>query len=77
MAIAGTNGSTRSPFGVGFKYSFRRWLAARVEFIDQFSWGGHGVATQHNLTLNFGLEYRFGSKQEVVLALESRQPRVW
>ncbi len=44
-----------TPFGVGMKYSLRRWLAARVEFTDQFSWVGHGAATQHNLTLNFGL----------------------
>ena len=50
------------PYGVGFKYPLRRWLAARLEFVDQFSIGGHGAATQHNLTLNFGLEYRFGAK---------------
>ncbi|MEX2092700.1 MAG: hypothetical protein WD971_08485, partial [Pirellulales bacterium] len=53
-----------TPFGVGMKYSLRRWLAARVEFTDQFSWGGHGAATQHNLTLNFGLEWRFGAKRK-------------
>jgi hypothetical protein len=53
-----------TPFGVGMKYSLRRWLAARVEFTDQFSWGNHGVATQHNLTLNFGLEFRFGGKRK-------------
>jgi len=53
-----------TPFGVGLKYPFRRWLAGRIEFTDQFSWGGHGVATQHNLTLNFGLECRFGGKRK-------------
>lgn len=53
-----------TPFGVGFKYSFRRWLAGRIEFTDQFSWGDHGTSTQHNLTLNFGLEMRFGAKRK-------------
>jgi hypothetical protein len=53
-----------TPYGVGLKYELRRWLAARVEFTDVFSWGGHAVATQHNLTLNFGLEWRFGSKNK-------------
>jgi len=53
-----------TPFGVGLKYSFRRWLAGRIEFTDQFSWGDHGTSTQHNLTLNFGLEMRFGAKRK-------------
>ena len=52
------------PYGVGLKYPLRRWLAARIEFVDQYSIGGHGAASQHNLTLNFGLEYRFGSKKK-------------
>lgn len=53
-----------TPFGVGMKYSFRRWLAGRIEFTDQFSWGDRGVATQHNLVLQFGLEMRFGAKRK-------------
>lgn len=53
-----------SPFGVGVKYELRRWLAGRIEFTDQLSWGGHGVATQHNLVLQFGLELRFGGKRK-------------
>ena len=53
-----------SPFGIGIKYPFRRWLAGRIEFTDQFSWGGHGVATQHNLVLQFGLEVRFGGNRK-------------
>jgi hypothetical protein len=48
------------PIGVGLKYPFRRWLAARVEFADQLALGNEGVATQHDLTLTFGLEWRFG-----------------
>jgi hypothetical protein len=53
-----------NPVGIGVKYSFRRWLAGRVEFTDQFSWGGHGTATQHNLLLSFGLECRFGGRRK-------------
>jgi hypothetical protein len=48
------------PVGIGLKYPLQRWLAARTEFTDLISWGGHGVGSQHNLTLNFGLECRFG-----------------
>jgi hypothetical protein len=48
------------PIGVGLKYPFRRWLAARMEFADQLALGNEGVATQHDLTLTFGLEWRFG-----------------
>jgi hypothetical protein len=48
------------PIGIGLKYPFRRWLAARAEFADQLALGNHGVATQHDLTLTFGLEWRFG-----------------
>ena len=76
MASAATNGCSRSPFGVGMKYSFRRWLAGRIEFTDQFSWGDHGVATQHNLVLNFGLECRFGGQTQGLLALEPQPPHL-
>jgi Outer membrane protein beta-barrel domain len=48
------------PVGIGLKYPFRRFLAARAEFTDQLALGNSGVATQHDLTLTFGLEWRFG-----------------
>jgi hypothetical protein len=48
------------PIGVGVKYPFRRWLAGRAEFADQWAIGEGDVHTQHNLTLTFGLEWRFG-----------------
>jgi hypothetical protein len=48
------------PIGVGLKYPIRRFLAARAEFTDQLALGNDGVATQHDLTLTFGLEWRFG-----------------
>jgi hypothetical protein len=50
------------PIGIGLKYPVRHWLAARAEFADQLALGNDGVATQHNVTLTFGLEWRFGAR---------------
>ncbi len=49
------------PVGMGIKYPVRRWLAARAEFADQIGVGNSGVAAQHDLTLTFALEWRFGA----------------
>jgi hypothetical protein len=49
------------PVGLGIKYPLRRWLAARAEFTDQLGIGNNTVAAQHNLTLTFGLEWRYGA----------------
>jgi hypothetical protein len=49
------------PIGIGIKYPVRRWLAARAEFADQIGVGNSGVAAQHDLTLTFALEWRFGA----------------
>jgi outer membrane protein with beta-barrel domain len=48
------------PIGLGFKYPFRPWLAGRAELTDYLSIGHNGLPTQNNLTLTFGLEWRFG-----------------
>lgn len=48
------------PIGIGVKYPVRRWLAVRADFTDQLSFGDSDVRTQNNLTLTFGLEWRFG-----------------
>lgn len=48
------------PLGLGFKCPIRPWLAARAEVTDYFSMGRHGLPTQNNPTLTFGLEFRFG-----------------
>ncbi len=48
------------PIGIGVKYPLQRWLAARMEFTDHFAIGSSGFPTQHNLTLTFGLELRYG-----------------
>jgi hypothetical protein len=50
------------PIGIGIKYPLRRWLAARAEFADQIGIGNSGVATQHDLTLTFALEWRLGAR---------------
>ncbi len=49
------------PIGIGLKYPLRHWLAARAEFADQLALGNSGVATQHDFTLTFALEWRFGA----------------
>jgi hypothetical protein len=51
------------PIGVGIKCPIRPWLAARAELTDQLAFGDSNVHTQHNLTLTFGLEWRFGAHQ--------------
>ncbi|HEX4414436.1 MAG TPA: outer membrane beta-barrel protein [Lacipirellulaceae bacterium] len=49
------------PIGVGIKYPVRRWLAFRAEVTDELGLGNSGVATQHDITLTFALEWRFGA----------------
>lgn len=53
-----------TPYGIGLQYPLRPWLASRIELTDYLAWGAHDVNTQHLLTLNFGLEFRFGSKRK-------------
>jgi hypothetical protein len=48
------------PIGVGIKYPIRRWLATRAELTDNIGLGNDGIATQHDLSLTFSLEWRFG-----------------
>lgn len=50
------------PIGIGVKYPWRRWLAARAEFADRLAFGTDDIATQHNLSFTFGLEWHFGAK---------------
>ena len=49
------------PIGMGIKYPVRRWLAARAELTDHWACGNDGIATQHNISLTLGLEWRFGA----------------
>ena len=39
----------------------RRWLATRAEITDQIGIGNNGVNSQHDFTLTFALEWRFGA----------------
>jgi len=48
------------PFGVGMKYQLKRWLALRVDVLDNFTIGGGGLDPMHNLSLTFGAEVHFG-----------------
>ncbi|MCI0335405.1 MAG: porin family protein [Planctomycetes bacterium] len=48
------------PLGIGVKYPVRRWLAARAELADHLTFDDD-YPTQHNVTLTFGLEWRFGA----------------
>ena len=50
------------PFGLGIKWPVRRWLAARVELLDNLAFADSAVNTHHNFTLVLGLEYRLGAK---------------
>jgi hypothetical protein len=50
------------PCGIGVKYPLRRWLAGRAEFTDHLAIDPDGsLRTLNNLTLTFGLEWRFGA----------------
>ncbi|MBI3467214.1 MAG: hypothetical protein HY000_29730, partial [Planctomycetes bacterium] len=51
------------PFGVGLKYRLTDRLAARGEFVDNFTFAGSGIESMHNLTLTAGLELRFGGRR--------------
>jgi hypothetical protein len=50
------------PIGLGIKIPLERWLAARAELTDQIGIGNEGIATQHDIALTFGLEWRLGAQ---------------
>jgi hypothetical protein len=50
------------PFGLGVKWPVRRWLAARLELVDNLAIADSAVKVQNNVTLVFGMEYRWGAK---------------
>ncbi len=51
------------PFGFGLKYFATPNMSARVEFMDNLAFGTGNFATQNNISLSAGLEYRFGGKR--------------
>ncbi len=48
------------PFGLGFKYPIRDWLALRADLVDNLTIGGGGLPTMNNVVLMGGVEIRFG-----------------
>jgi hypothetical protein len=51
------------PFGLGLKYQLQRWLALRVDLMDDFVIGSAGVRTMHNYTITGGFEVRYGFRR--------------
>jgi Outer membrane protein beta-barrel domain len=52
------------PVGIGLQYPIQRWLAARTELTDNYCVEGHGLNSQHLITWNLSLEWRFGFHKE-------------
>jgi len=51
------------PIGAGFKYYSDNWLVWRASVTDQWSLGGQGVNSMHNIALTAGVEIRFGGSR--------------
>jgi hypothetical protein len=49
------------PIGGGLKYQHRRWLAFRIEVLDNIALANQGLATMHNVSLTFGVEVHHGA----------------
>lgn len=50
------------PFGLGVEFPQTRWLAWRLEIIDNLAFGADGIDTMHNVSFTAGMEYRFGAR---------------
>jgi len=50
------------PFGVGLQFSQTRWLAWRLEIIDNLAFGSDGIDTMHNIAFTAGMEMRLGAR---------------
>lgn len=50
------------PFGFGLKYQSQRWMAWRVELMDNLAFSQNGTRTLSNFSLTLGAEWRFGGK---------------
>lgn len=51
------------PWGIGLKYQWKDWLVLRADLTDNWYFGGTHTATQHNFSLTFGVEARFGGSR--------------
>lgn len=50
------------PFGVGVEWSQTRWLAWRLEIVDNLAFGADGVDTMNNFVFAAGMEMRLGAR---------------
>jgi hypothetical protein len=50
------------PFGAGVQFPITRWLAWRMEVVDNLAFGGDGVDTMNNFTFTAGIDMRFGAR---------------
>jgi hypothetical protein len=48
------------PLGIGVKYLVDRWLAVRLDVMDNLAISGSGLDTMHNITYTLGIEAHFG-----------------
>jgi hypothetical protein len=50
------------PVAMGIKYQTKRWMAFRAEAADHIVYGQNSASGVHNITLTFGLDWRFGGR---------------
>jgi hypothetical protein len=50
------------PFGAGVQFPLTRWMALRMEVMDNLAFGADGVDTMNNFTFTAGLDMRFGAR---------------
>jgi len=50
------------PFGLGVQFPQTRWLAWRLEIVDNLGFGADDVDTMHNVAFTAGMEWRFGAR---------------
>ena len=50
------------PFGGGIQFRQTPWLAWRLEFLDNASFGADGVDSMNNLSFTVGMEFRMGAR---------------
>ena len=51
------------PLGLGVKYRCNDWLALRFELADNIVCGNGAIKARHNLSINGGVEIRFGGSR--------------
>jgi len=64
------------PFGIGLQFPQTRWLAWRLEIIDNLAFGNDGVDTMHNVAFTAGMEMRLGARPNSYWPWRSSR-RIW